>query len=109
MRSELAYDRRRDRRAAGQEMLEQERDVVGAGAQIGHERGKDGKSEVEVLAERTARDHRLEIAVGRRHESDVDAAVLGLADTPYRLRLDRAEELRLHREGELTDLVEEER
>jgi hypothetical protein len=42
-------------------------------------------------------------------EADVDLAMLGLSDAANRPRLEHAQELRLNRQRDLADLVEEDR
>ena len=64
---------------------------------------------IEVLAKALLFDLGLEIAVGRRHDARVERDVLVAADGAHRPLLQRAEELRLHLERELADLVEEQR
>ena len=56
-----------------------------------------------------ARDELLEVAVGRRDEANVDADRLDAADALELALLQRAQELHLHLDGDLADLVEEER
>src|SRR5690606_38937761 len=51
----------------------------------------------------------FEVAVGGRHEARVEAALAARAHGPHDALLQRAQELRLHVELELADLVEEER
>jgi hypothetical protein len=64
---------------------------------------------VEVLAERALLDLLLEVAVRRRDHADVDALGLGVAHLGDHALLQRAQELHLQRDGQLADLVEEER
>ncbi len=63
----------------------------------------------EVLAEGAARDLGLEILVGREEDARADVDLVGAADAGELPALEHAEELRLQREVELADLVEEER
>ena len=51
----------------------------------------------------------LEVAVGRGDEADVERHLAVAADRPHRPLLQRAQQLRLQRERQLADLVEEER
>ena len=50
-----------------------------------------------------------EPAIGRRDDADVDRDALGATDSLDLAAIDRAQQLRLHVEGELADLVEEQR
>ena len=64
--------------------------------------------EVEVLAERPARDLGVEVAVGRGDEADVDRPRLAPPPTRSDLALlEHAQQLGLHRQRQLADLVEE--
>jgi hypothetical protein len=65
-------------------------------------------AEVEVLAETPLRDGRLEVAIGRRDEADVEWNLGAAADRPHGALLQGAEELRLESERQVADLVEEE-
>ena len=72
--------------------------------------GEDAEAEVEVLAEAAVRHGPLEVAVGRGHDPHVHPR--GAAPEPTRSNspcLQDAEELHLELEGELADLVQEER
>jgi hypothetical protein len=62
---------------------------------------------VEIPPERPPRHLLLEIAVRRGQEADVDRARLGRTHARYLTVLDHAQELRLHRERELSNFVEE--
>src|SRR5262249_62179892 len=64
---------------------------------------------VEVLAKPVLLDRRLQVAVGRRDEADVEWHLLLAADRTDGPLLERTEELRLERERQVTDLVEQER
>ena len=78
-------------------------------AQRGQADRHDVEPVEEVLAERALRDELLQIAVRRRDEAHVDADRLDAADALELALLQRAEELHLHLDGDLADLVEEER
>src|SRR6185369_8942028 len=69
--------------------------------------GQHADAEIEVLAELVRRDHLEEVAVRREDEPHIDRAMLVLADATYRLRLEHAQELRLHALRQLADLVDE--
>src|SRR6185503_4274614 len=64
---------------------------------------------VEVLAEPAAVDLDAEVAVRRGDDPDVDLDRLGAADPADFLALEHAQQLRLHVERQLADLVEEHR
>jgi hypothetical protein len=69
----------------------------------------DGEPVVQILAEAARADLLAEIAVGRRDDADLHAARLRLTDRAHLAGLERAQERRLGVEGQLADLVEEER
>src|SRR5205814_488235 len=64
-------------------------------------------AEVQVLAERAARDLVAERAVRRRDEADVEVDGLDAADAVHGPGLEHAQELGLERGRQLADLVEE--
>ena len=64
---------------------------------------------VEVLAEEARRHAALEVLVGGADEADVHPEGAGVADPPNLAVLEGAQQLRLERERQLGDLVEEER
>ena len=78
-------------------------------AQRGQANRHDVEAVEEVLAERPAGDELLQIAVGRRDEAHVDADRLDAADALELALLQHAQELHLHLDRDLADLVEEER
>ena len=90
-----------------QEVLDQERDVLPALAQRRHVHAGDREPVVEVLAEAAAVDlaPRSRLVAATTRTSTVDR--LGAADAADLLALEHAQELRLHRERQLADLVEE--
>jgi hypothetical protein len=96
------------RREAGQEMLDQERNVVGAFAQRRYADDDDGDPVVQILAERAQLDTPLRVLVGRRDEPDVDSPRFGSSDLHELARLDDAQQLRLERRAQLRQLVDEE-
>src|SRR5437867_10585776 len=65
--------------------------------------------DVEILAEAALLDSRLEVAVGRRDQVDVEGYLVVGAGGPHAARLERPQELRLEGERQVADLVEEER
>jgi hypothetical protein len=97
------------RRELRQEMIGEERDVLRPLAQ-GRDRDVDhGDPVVEIGAEGPA-SHRLpEVAVRGRDEADVHPPEAAVADPAEVLELEHAQELRLKRQAELADLVDEER
>ena len=66
-------------------------------------------AEVEVFAEAMLLHGRFQIAIRGDDQAHVEGDFLVSADGPYGARLERAQELRLERQGELADLVEEQR
>ncbi len=71
--------------------------------------GEHGHAEVEILAELPVVHHAAQVTVGRGEEARLDRAVARLADAANGPRLQHSEQLRLRRERELSDLVEEHR
>ena len=69
----------------------------------------DREPVVQIEAEATAVHLGAEIAVRRRDDAHVDRDVVLAADAPDAPPLEHAEQVRLDRERELADLVEEER
>ena len=70
---------------------------------------KHRQPEVEVLAELARRDRGLQVAVRRRDDAHVDVQRHRAADALEPLLLERAQDLRLQRQRQLADLVEEQR
>src|SRR4051794_2430613 len=70
---------------------------------------RDGEPVVQVFAEPAAVDLDAEIAVGRGDHAQIDLDDLGPTDATDLLALEHAEQLGLHRERELADLVEKHR
>ena len=70
---------------------------------------EDRQPEVQVLAILTRRDRGLEVAVRRRHDADVHLQRHGAADAFEALLLQRAQDLRLQRQRQVADFVEEQR
>src|SRR5262249_10318443 len=92
-----------------EEVVDEQRNVAPSLAQRRQTDADDVQSVEEVFAERAARDELLEIPVGRRDEPHVDADRRDAADALDLALLKCAEELDLHLDGDLADLVEEER
>src|SRR4029078_9773888 len=63
--------------------------------------------EEQIATKRAAARIAIEIAVSRAHDPDIDRDLLGATDPREPVLLEDAQELGLHREGHLADLVEE--
>ena len=87
----------------------EQRDVAGPVAQRRQRDREDVEPVVEILAELAVGDQLLEIAVGRRHHAHVDLDRLGAADALELALLQHAQQLDLHVERQVADLVEEQR
>ena len=92
-----------------EEVLREEQDVAAARAQ-----GRDADARVvvainEVVAEALLVDLGLEVAVRGRDDAGVERLLLVAADRADGALLEGAQELRLHVDGHLADLVEEDR
>src|SRR5581483_551642 len=92
-----------------EEVRDQARHVVRSGPERGHLDVDDVQAVEEVQAEPPAARLRLEVAVRRGDQADVDRDGEARAERRHLALLDGAQELRLQREGDLGDLVEEER
>ena len=88
--------------------MDEGRDVARALAERRQDDGDDVEAVEEVLAELPRLHHRLEVAVRRGDDADVDRDRLVAADAPDLALLEGAEDLPLQREREVADLVEEE-
>jgi hypothetical protein len=71
--------------------------------------GEGAETVIQVVAELVFGDGRQEVTVGRRDDTDVDLARPSLSDRRDLPLLDHPQQLGLHRQGHLADLVEEER
>src|SRR5690606_20805372 len=91
------------------DVLDEQRDVAGPLAQRWDLQRDDVQAVVQVLAEVPALDLLLEIAVRRRDQPDVYLERLDATDPLELALLDRAQELDLHLDRDLADLVEEQR
>ena len=97
------------RAQAVEEVAREQHHVV---ATVGEARQPDrehGEPVVQVLAEELARHQALEVAARRGDEPDVAVQLLVRADAGERALLEEPEQLHLHRDGEVADLVQEER
>src|SRR5262249_25824176 len=112
MGHELVADPRRQplpQRLAG-EGIHQEGDVLLAVAERGEADGEDRESEVEVLAEAAGLSLGPEVLLARGGEGGVEREGRAAgAETPELAVLDGAEQLGLEVQGQVVDLVEEER
>src|SRR2546426_844976 len=91
------------------EVVHEHGDVILFGAERRHLDRNDVEAVVEIVAEATLADQRLEIAVGRRDHAHVHADRVLTPDALERLLLERPEHLRLRLQAHVADLVEEER
>src|SRR5262249_26039955 len=93
---------------AGDEVVDEEGDVLAALAEGRDHDGEDVDAVEKVLPEAAGLGLGVEVAVGGGEDADVDLDVAGVTQATEGLRLEEAEELDLEGEGELADLVEEE-
>ena len=84
-------------------------DLAAPLAERRHRHLDDLQPVVEVFAELAAQHHRLEIAVGRRDDADVDVDRLVAAELGELRVLQDVQQLGLQRRLHLADLVEEDR
>src|ERR1043165_9070272 len=94
---------------AREEVRGEQGDVAVALAQRGESDLDAANAVVEILAKTSLLDGVFELAVRGGDDADVGGAVGGVADAAQFAVLQKAEELRLRRERELADFVEEER
>jgi hypothetical protein len=90
-------------------MLDQERDIVLTLAKRRHVHLHHREPEVEILPERARGELRPEVPVRGGHDARVKAHPVIRPDPAHLPRLERAEQLGLEIEGQLADLVDEER
>src|SRR5262249_45825377 len=91
----------------GDDVGDEERNVTGALAQRRDSQRGHGEPIEKILAGGCPGGFLLEVAVGRRDEANVDFDRLEAADALELALLDRAQQLDLHFDGDLADLVEE--
>jgi hypothetical protein len=91
------------------EMLGEEQDVAPALPEGRGVHADDVDAVEEILAEALLLDLGLEVAVGRGDDARVERDLLVAADGAHHALLERAQELGLHLQRHLADLVEEER
>ena len=101
--------RRSGRPRSASKPVDELRQVVEALPQRRHRDDRDREAEEEVLAKAPGGDVGPQVAVRRRDDAHVDAAVDPAADAPDLAALERAKEARLQVERELGNLVEKER
>jgi hypothetical protein len=92
-----------------EKVLDEYGDVDRALTQRGQSNGNDVEPIKQVFAEGALCDELLEIAVRRRDEAHVDVNGLDATDALELALLQRAEQLHLHLDRDLADLVEEQR
>src|SRR6266567_512858 len=92
-----------------EEVLHQVRDVVAPLAQRGKLDHHDGDPVVEVGSERAVYDYLSQVLVAGGNQANVRADELAPSDLDEFMRLNHPQELRLQRQGQLADLVDEER
>src|SRR3954466_14966776 len=96
-------------REALEEEVGQDGDVLAALAQRRQHQRQHVEAVVQVLAEIALGDHLLEIFLGPGNHAHVDVDRLAAADALDRPVLDRAQQLHLHRQRYIVDVVEEQR
>ena len=90
-------------------MVDEQRDLLAPLAQRRDVQPDDVEAVEEVLAEAAVGDQRVEVGVGGGDDADVDAMGPGLAERMDLARLEEAQQLGLHVEADVADLVEEQR
>jgi hypothetical protein len=93
----------------GEQVVDEQAQVALAVAQRREAQDGDGEAKEQVLAEAAGGDLGEEVAVGGRDDADVDLARGGFAHAGDIVLLQGAQELDLGGEGQLAELVEEER
>src|SRR5260370_35557104 len=91
----------------GQEALGEKTDVLAPAAQGRDLQGEDVQAVEEVLPEGPLAHAPLQVAVGGGQDADVGAAGGRIADALVLAVLDEAEQLRLERERQVADLVQQ--
>ena len=94
---------------AAREMLRERRDVAGPLAQRRDAQGDDVEPEIQILAERAARDLGRQVAVGGGEDADVDLDRRAAAEPVDLALLQHAQQLGLQPHVHLADLVEQQR
>ena len=92
-----------------EQVLRERHDVLGALTDGRQQDREHLQPEVEVLAEATRADLGPQVPVGGGDDPNIDRDLALLADRPDGLALERAQELGLALEGQLGELVDEER
>ncbi len=82
---------------------------LGRAAQRGEHQRQHGDAEIEILAKGAAVHQAAQIAVRGGDQTNVDGAVVALAEALHGARFEHAQQLGLHGERQLADLVEEDR
>src|SRR5262249_41299165 len=91
------------------EMFDENRHVVGPFAEGGNAETRDVQSIIKVGPKPASVDCFAQIVIRRGDDANVEPNGFGAAETLDRPLLERAQELRLHVERELADLIEENR
>ena len=96
--------------AAGQELLDQQRDVAAPLAQWRHDQVDDVEAVEQVLAERLLGDEIAQVLVGRGDDPDVHRGPHAIGSDLLQLAgFEEAQQQALHAQRHLADLVEEQR
>src|SRR5262245_28041217 len=90
-----------------EEVAQERRHVVEPIPERWHFGSHDGEAEIQVLAKGLRLNHLRQIAMSRRNDANVHASRSCFADPPQLAVLENAQQLWLHLEAELADLVEE--
>ena len=90
-------------------VLDQRRNLLAALAQRRQRQAHDVEAVEQVVAEPAVGDQAFDAGVGRGDDADVDLDRLRLAERVDLVRLEEAQQLRLHLGADLADLVEEQR
>src|SRR5579859_30486 len=90
-----------------EEVIGEKLDIFAAIAQRRHLDGNDAHAIVKIFTEGTVRDHLLQVLVGGSDHAYVDGRFLGASDGADGALLQYAQQLYLHGDAHLADLVEE--
>jgi hypothetical protein len=85
------------------------RDVLGALAHRGHPQFEHVEAVEQVLPECPGGNHRGQILVAGAHDAHIHAVFLAGADLAHAAFLQRAQQLHLHRQRQVRDLIEQQR
>ena len=90
-----------------EEVLDQDGNVLAALPQGGHGDLEDVQPVIEVLAKPTVGEHLSEVAIRGADHPDIDTQRPAAAEWPELPLLQHTQQFRLHREGKVPDLIEE--